>query len=218
MERVGTLIEKLKEQFEKQADIEHLSITARLLLSELEHQAPQSSSTKKVSVVMPVSAWNPVPVAEQKILPLEVKPTISKPPQQKKDVQNTWLFDPVAIPTMAHQEQREVYELNDVAATQNGSLNDKLKEDTSEVASLLQSTPIRDLKKAIGINDRYLFINELFRGDDNMYERSIKTINAFTIYAEAEYWIQRELKVKIGWNDNLETVKHFDQLVKRRFT
>jgi hypothetical protein len=77
---------------------------------------------------------------------------------------------------------------------------------------------IRDLKKAIGINDRFLYINELFRGDENMYERSIKTINGFSILPEAEYWIQRELKVKIGWNQDSETVKQFDQLVKRRFT
>ena len=35
-----------------------------------------------------------------------------------------------------------------------------------------------------------------------MYERSIKTINSFNIYAEAEYWISRELKVKLGWNND----------------
>jgi hypothetical protein len=51
-----------------------------------------------------------------------------------------------------------------------------------------------------------------------MYERSIKTINNFNIYPEAQYWIQRELKVKLSWSDNSETVKLFDQLVKRRFS
>ena len=51
-----------------------------------------------------------------------------------------------------------------------------------------------------------------------MYERSIKTINSFNILAEAEYWIQRELKVKIGWNEGSESVRHFDQLVRRRFS
>ncbi|HMC99953.1 MAG TPA: hypothetical protein VKH37_07365, partial [Ferruginibacter sp.] len=78
--------------------------------------------------------------------------------------------------------------------------------------------PIRDLKKAIGVNDRFLFINELFRGDESMYERSIKTINSFSILPEAEYWIQRELKVKNGWDDNDAIVKQFYQLVKRRFS
>ena len=48
----------------------------------------------------------------------------------------------------------------------------------------------------------FLFINDLFRGDEAMYERSIKTINSFNIYPEAEYWISRELKVKLGWNND----------------
>jgi hypothetical protein len=103
-------------------------------------------------------------------------------------------------------------------ANQTESLNEKLKEERVEVAAALQGTPIRDLKKAIGINDRFLFVNELFRGDENMYERSLKTINGFSIYPEAQYWIQRELKVKLSWPDNSEAVKIFDQLVKRRFS
>jgi hypothetical protein len=70
----------------------------------------------------------------------------------------------------------------------------------------------------VGINDRFLFINELFRGDDVMYERSIKTINNFSIYPEAEYWIKRELKLKLGWDDKNEVVKQFDQLIRRRFS
>jgi hypothetical protein len=74
------------------------------------------------------------------------------------------------------------------------------------------------LRKAIGINDRYVFISELFRGDETMYERSIKTINGFNVYGEAELWIKRELKLKLAWLDENETVRLFDQLVKRRFS
>ena len=87
-----------------------------------------------------------------------------------------------------------------------------------EISEKLTGLPVKDLKKAIGINDRFLYINDLFRGDEAMYERSIKTINGFSIWPEAEYWIRRELKTKLGWTDDNETVKQFDQLVKRRFS
>ena len=97
-------------------------------------------------------------------------------------------------------------------------MNDKLKEMKPEIVERLKEMPVKDLRKAVGINDRFHFINELFRGDENMYERCIKTINSFSIYAEAEYWITRELKVKLGWNNENTTVQHFDQLVKRRFS
>ncbi len=145
----------------------------------------------------------------------------------------SWLFDPIAtVPTLAqHVElepeakeitiaKKEVFELKDTLnqEVEKEDFNNKLKENKTEVAAILQGTPVKDLRKAIGINDRYLFINDLFRGDETMYERSIKTINSFNIYPEAEYWIQRELKVKLGWLEEVEAVKIFDQLVKRRFS
>lgn len=127
------------------------------------------------------------------------------------------------IPTLSRQQPvqaqvivKEVHEIISIETT--ASLNDRLKTETAEVSHKLTEQPIRDLKKAIGINDRFLFINELFRGDEAMYERSIKTINSFSIFPEAEYWIRRELKTKLGWINADPTVAHFDQLVKRRFS
>ncbi len=130
------------------------------------------------------------------------------------------LFDPIEdIPTLTHQgpQKDKATELHEKIGVNQVSLNDALKQSKMELSDALQDTPVKDLKKAIGINDRFLFIRELFRGDEVMYERSIKTINGFSIYPEAEYWIKRELKLKLGWNDSSPDVKLFDQMVKRRF-
>ncbi len=118
------------------------------------------------------------------------------------------------VPTPATPQK----EINELVSEKSNSFNDTLKETKTEISETLTDTPIKDLKKAIGVNDRYLYINELFRGDEAMYERSIKTINSFTIWPEAEYWIRRELKTKLGWDDQNMVVKQFDQLVKRRFS
>jgi hypothetical protein len=116
------------------------------------------------------------------------------------------------------KESIPVKEVHEVILTdESDSLNEKLKENKEELSETLQNSPIKDLKKAIGINDRFLFINELFQGDETSFERSIKTINGFSIYAEAEFWIRRELKTKLGWDLQSESVKQFDALVKRRF-
>jgi hypothetical protein len=130
------------------------------------------------------------------------------------------------IPTLIHQQDYKTEpkkeeagkEINESAANSHASLNEKLKQSKIDLGDTLTETPVRDLRKAIGVNDRYLFINELFRGDEVAYERSIKTINSFSIFAEAEYWIQRELKVKNGWDAGNEMVTQFYQLVKRRFS
>lgn len=148
----------------------------------------------------------------------EPKPAIKEEPKPVYAAQELFYnaFETLTeAPTLSQYQSR--VEVHERIGEKKESLNDRLKEDKTELAHLLKETPIKDLRKGIGINDRFSFVKELFRGDDAVYERSIKTINNFTIFPEAEYWIARELKHKFGWDDNNATVKHFYQLVKRRF-
>jgi len=241
MERIEALISKLKQQFEQNAEPVLMLGTVQLLefeLTKMNAGSRQSLGTPKVAVVLPISnalahagmaqyeKYAPK-VAEQPLQSAVKEPDSHRVKETllvdegsvsvlQKNGQLDWVFDPMTeIPTLSHQGKEK--EVNDVT-TQGESLNDKLKQGKTELVEVLKETPVKDLRKAIGINDRFLFINELFRGDENMYERCIKTINNFNIYAEAEYWISRELKVKIGWNNDSSTVQHFDQLVKRRFS
>jgi hypothetical protein len=144
----------------------------------------------------------------------------STPAKEKTGERGVWPFDQFAEkPRDRFTLSQKAREVNDViGANGASSLNDKLRSDVTDLKSALNDTPVRDLKKAIGVNDRYVFINQLFRGDEVMYERSIKTINGFRILPEAEYWMERELKVKLGWDENREITRHFYQLVKRRFS
>lgn len=151
----------------------------------------------------------------------EIKRNAAAKNQMSINAKPVLLFDPIEdVPTLTHQtplQEGATRNINETTAT-TPELNEKLKQSKMELSDLLTDAPVRDLRKAIGVNDRFLFINELFRGDENMYERTIKTINNFSIFPEAQYWIQRELKIKIGWNDSDPVVKQFDQLVKRRFS
>lgn len=225
MDRLAELISKLNEQFAQNAGPAQLMMTTRLIEAELGRlSSPPGKvlSTAKVSVVMPsqariidrnLTAVNPGSDDSMPIFPEKNGNHSSS----KKQDQGGWLFDPMTeIPTLSHQLDRK--ELNETMVSSESSLNDKLKADIVEVGHLLNESPVRDLKKAIGINDRFVFISELFRGDETMYERSIKTINGFRIFPEAEYWMERELKVKLGWDDSKECTRHFYQLIKRRFT
>lgn len=218
MERIQTLINRLQEQVRQNADVAQMQLTLQLLQSELnqlQKTSVRTLGTSKVSVVLPT----PVAIAPVSITKKEAEeeqevisvPKIKSKPKSQLDLH----FDPMnEIPTFSQYKiGKEVNE----AVEQQESFNDRLKENRTELMHSLKETPIRDLRKGIGINDRFVFISELFRGDEPMYERSIKTINSFNIYPEAEYWMNRELKIKLGWDDTRETVKHFYQLVKRRF-
>jgi hypothetical protein len=88
---------------------------------------------------------------------------------------------------------------------------------TSELKEKLALEPIKDLKAAIGINDKFQFIETLFGGDEKAFEQAIKTINGYKILAEAQFWIKSNLRTQYQWEDQSEVVKAFDLLVKRRF-
>lgn len=302
MEKAGILINKLLQQYNDKASAENLSITAQMLLAELQMQPAVEQKNFKAAVIMPGNRNTTAIAAQPEQIKEEVKPepvmveqkdleanhvaaveekkeeaqtnkqenesiqkgenakvedkpeektqatnevaaTINvseslQPPAHDVNETNKAEFDepakpeekpgnfysrfmPHDIPTLPkrepQQEQpKELHELKDDGNSEELSLNDRLKEIRKETGDDLDKEPVKDLRKAIGINDRYLFINELFRGDEAMYERSIKTINSFNILAEADYWIQRELKVKLGWPES-EATKQFDALVRRRF-
>lgn len=224
MERIHTLISKLNQQVAQEADATQLLATVQLLHSELvsQQQGTKRLGTSKVAVMLPASMTLDA-LQYERYAPQPQERTVAAPVQEtvvieerqtisftQESVQKEIVRDPLnEIPTLSQQ-------INGKDAQE--SLNDKLKQVKTELAEVLKETPVKDLRKAIGINDRFVFINDLFRGDEVMYERSIKTINGFNIFPEAEYWISRELKIKLGWNSDHPLVLQFDQLVKRRFS
>ncbi len=239
MDRVSTLLKKLQKQLDGNSSAREMLQTVQILQSELikNVETKPGFRSEKISVLMPVS-FNIVEIettttsaGEEKIvkvLQIDEKDIEEELEQIKKNAESSnarishnrpgFLYDPLEdVPTLAHQDHADKRFPGELEFEYPESLNDRLKESKIELSQSLTSAPIKDLRKAIGVNDRFLFINELFRGDEAMYERSIKTIQNFSIYAEAEFWIKRELKVKIGWHENHPVVKQFDQLVKRRF-
>jgi len=246
MERVETLIQKLQQQFKNGAGVEELLMTVQMLQHELSHlqlNQPPGAAGESVIVSMPLQtivSHAPVEIkfddkeaVEEKTVEVlqideeevaaeleEIKRNAAIIQQMSGHGKPPLMFEQEVddIPTLAHQGVNKTKEINESVAEERSSLNELLKEDKIEISQKLTGLPVKDLKKAIGINDRFLYINDLFRGDEAMYERSIKTINSFSIWPEAEYWIKRELKTKLGWTDDDELVRQFDQLVKRRFS
>ena len=111
----------------------------------------------------------------------------------------------VMIPEATEEVTEEVVE-EVLVKIQNTELQEKLALD-----------PIKDLKTAIGINDKFQFTATLFNGDEKAFEMAVKTINGFKIYAEGQFWIKSNLREQYNWDETADVVKAFDLLVKRRF-
>jgi hypothetical protein len=97
------------------------------------------------------------------------------------------------------------------------SINDSFASETSEktVADKLSRQPIKDLKSAIGLNQKFLFMNDLFEGDNELFNNAINKINAFNTLPEAIAFINGELSS--AWDKENSLVLNFMDLVERRF-
>ncbi len=141
--------------------------------------------------------------------------TIRRPPEPEvvvREIKESVKVPATEVPAR-HRDLNELLAGRVVAKNETGLRETGVK----ALAETLGGSKINDLRKAISINDRFRFIHSLFRNDEVAFERAVKTINNFSILQEAQYWIQRELVIKLGWNDEDELVQQFYHLVSRRF-
>ena len=91
------------------------------------------------------------------------------------------------------------------------SLNDRL-ENNNTLDQKISHSPISSLQSAIGINDRFLFIREVFNNDSTLYATAIKRIDGCANIKEAVDYLSSNFKIK-----KTETSLKFVELIKRRF-
>ena len=177
MERVGTLIHKLKDLFDQGANSEELMAAAQMLLAELEtSNTPlverEKPSKMGVSVVMPrvtrtakpeqlIQAKLPLDIPDyiledaSPVTPIDTPSVASSKGPVISEMNSGWLFDTATeIPTLALQSKKnEFEEINQLMQSIHSMpvLNEKLRANQIEIGSLLNNEPIKELKKGIKI-------------------------------------------------------------------
>ncbi len=87
----------------------------------------------------------------------------------------------------------------------------------SGVAERHQRKPISDLRVAIGTNEKFLFINQLFLGDSQSYSISIESLNNSGSLDAARNFVHQNLLSKYDWDLSTHPANLFLDLVERRF-
>ena len=77
--------------------------------------------------------------------------------------------------------------------------------------------PIIDLKKEIGINERYLMTENLFSGASEAFTNAITQLNQLNNHNDALDYLKKELSKKYNWNLKSNHVKRLFKLVERRY-
>ncbi len=91
------------------------------------------------------------------------------------------------------------------------SINDLIT-DQHKLEFKLSNRPVSSIQAAIGINDRFQYIRELFGGDNEKFMEAVKTLDSSKDIKEAVEYLRNNFK----WKKN-ETSLKFVNLVKRRF-
>lgn len=85
------------------------------------------------------------------------------------------------------------------------------------VMAHLKLKPIDDLKSGIGLNEKFLFIRELFGNDHLAYADAIEKLNAAPTLAAAEKILAAEVLPQQQWDLETEAALSFLHLIFRRF-
>lgn len=106
-------------------------------------------------------------------------------------------------------------------------VNDVKKQTLNEMLSSNQSNnnlstrfvnlPSSDLKSVISLNDKLLFIKELFNGYNLAYSEAIEILNRFDSFESADNFLQKNYAVKNKWNEKQSTVDRFYEILNRKY-
>ncbi|MCB9194738.1 MAG: hypothetical protein H6598_00755 [Flavobacteriales bacterium] len=123
----------------------------------------------------------------------------------------------VAQPVKEVEKEEQVSELSSTKEVQ--SINDKFsnQREVESLAQKLGKKPISNLTEAIGLNQKFLFMNDLFEGENNLYKEAINVLNNFRSFIEADEYLN-VLRSKHNWDNTSSTVKSFVELIERRYS
>jgi len=172
------------------------------------HQEEKSEPSKPEAFIVDAPAENPQPdlikteMPEPKAIAEEEKPA-EKPITPQRSTIDTAQPKPTPLELFSQETPPSVAD-----HLQN-------KEDSS-IGAKMERQPIQDLRAAIGINDKFLLINELFSGRLEAYNKMLDELNDFKSFNGASTYLI-ELKVEKQWDSKLPSWKKLVQLLERKF-
>ncbi len=116
--------------------------------------------------------------------------------------------------------EKEIQFVADKLKVEDNSLYKKfvLENQDKSIASRLQATPIKSIKDSIGLNEKFLFINELFSGNIQQYNSALEKLNGFAD-ANGAFEYLNTLAGTCDWNieRSESTIRTLVSLVQRRY-
>ena len=171
-------------------------------------------------VVMPKPEPIPEPIPESKPA-VEVKPELVKVVEPEPVVEvkpePVIVTESEPVKEAASEPMAEVpFQSKVEAKPKQRSLNDLFNEQKQDLGEKFQQTKIADLTKAMSINDKFLFIRELFKNKSEEFSHAIHTLNKCENIEEA-FDTMEGLKKQYFWDSTSSAYLALCDLVRRKF-
>jgi hypothetical protein len=152
--------------------------------------------------------------------PLSVKEAISPVAEERRTEVDAPEAEPVHMVKEPEPKKREKNEtdsaiLADKFTNQSNSFNEQLGtiRGDDDIVEILKTKPITSLVEAIGLNDKFLFISEIFNGNKTEYNKAILRLENAENLTDARAVI---MSYRGDSNEN-EAVRQLLDLLKRKF-
>ena len=165
------------------------SIEEKIQVVENEIAAPEIA--KVPEVVIQEKTLNKVPIQEVRTHSVAIQQELQMEDEEPVDIHNKRLGD---------------------SFSKEKSVNDLVSSDFSNLEHKLSNRPVSSIQSAIGINDRFQYIRELFEGSADNFVKTVADLDSMDDIKDAVNYLQTNFK----WKKN-ETSLKFVNLIKRRF-
>jgi hypothetical protein len=108
--------------------------------------------------------------------------------------------------------------INEDVLTINQKISSQLKEKPIARAEQSNAAAISDIKQAINLNDKMLYVKDLFNGYSLAYSEAIEILNRFSTFDEATRFLNANYALKNHWESKPQTTEKFYALLKRRYS
>lgn len=180
-------------------------------------QSPVAETVKKPEVSNPPEPKITSPVQDKPVQSVAAEPPQTSaeeiPASIAKTPEPEIITEPAETVVKTVKEKKEPKTLADQfqgAPTLHERLHEKM---TKEEDTLSHAKPVKNLMEAIGINDRYTFVRELFNGDNAKFESAIHFLNEAASFNDAyNYMI-----MYFNWDMDSEPVQLLLDIIRRKF-
>ena len=100
------------------------------------------------------------------------------------------------------------------------TMNDILASQTSQntVSSQFNQRQVNDLKSLINLNDKLLFVRDLFNGYSLAYSEAIEILNRFDNFESADNFLKQNYLSKNNWAEKQHVADKFYEILNKRFS